>query len=215
MALKKMTFSFITINMLLNGILYTHTLVDSECLCFGMMTKKTVKQNKLKWFPVPPWQVIDVMDKPGTINEMTKTHINIDEYTEICYFYIKGDNFKYDLILSKSWLNRNNVWVVIKKKTIYFGFTGLYVKSTEDQLKKITSNIHKINNAAYASWMRQAKKQDSRIKVFAAFMTDIEKILCLKLNINPWCYYLNIIVINCNFSNPVRQRNSCHFKGLV
>ena len=32
--------------------------------------------------------------------------------------------------------------------------------------------------------MRQAKKQDSKIKVFTAFITDIEKALHLKLNIN-------------------------------
>ena len=33
--------------------------------------------------------------------------------------------------------------------------------------------------------MRQAKKQDSGIEVFTAFIADIEKALCLKLNINP------------------------------
>ena len=53
-ALKEMTSLSIIINMLLNGVSYTHTLIDSECLCFGMVTKKTVKQNKLKWFSVPP-----------------------------------------------------------------------------------------------------------------------------------------------------------------
>ena len=33
--------------------------------------------------------------------------------------------------------------------------------------------------------MRQAKKQDSEIEVFTAFITDIEKALCSKLNIDP------------------------------
>ena len=102
MVLKKMISLFITINTLLNEVLYTHILVDSECLCFGMVIKKTVEQNKLKWFPVPLQQVIDVMSKPGTINEMTKVHINVNEYTKTCYFYIKGDNLKYDLILDRS-----------------------------------------------------------------------------------------------------------------
>ena len=158
MALKKMIFLFITINMLLNRVLYAHTLVDSKCLCFGMMIKKTVEQNKLKWFSVSLWQVIDVMGKSDTINEIVKAHINIDEHMKICYFYIKNDNLKYDLILNRLWLNRNDVQIVTKKKIIYFGLTSLYVKSTEDQPKKITSNIHKINGTAYASWMRWAKK---------------------------------------------------------
>ena len=48
MTLKKIIFSFITIDMLLNRVLYTHTLVDLRCLCFDMMIKKTVEQNKLK-----------------------------------------------------------------------------------------------------------------------------------------------------------------------
>ena len=179
-----MTSPPITINMLLNGVSYTYALVDSGCLCFGMMTKKTVEQNKLEWFPVPPQQVIGVMGRPGTINEMAKTHINVDGHIKTCYFYIEGDNLEYDLILSRLWLNRNNVQVVAKEKAIYFGLTGLYVKSTEGQSKKTTSNIHKVNDTAYASWMRWAKKQDSGIEVFTAFMADIEKALCLKLNID-------------------------------
>ena len=47
--------------------------------------------------------------------------------------------------------------------------------------------------------MRQIKKQDFEIKVFAVFMTDIEKILHLKLNINSlmllsehYCYKLKL-----------------------
>ena len=87
--LKEIIFPFITIDMLLNGVLYTHILVDSECLCFGMMTKKTVEWNKLKWFSVSSWRVIDVMGKTGTIDEMTKVHINVNKYIKICYFYVR------------------------------------------------------------------------------------------------------------------------------
>ena len=36
----------------------------------------------------------------------------------------------------------------------------------------------------YASWMRQARKQDFGIEVFTAFITDIEKALHLKLNVD-------------------------------
>ena len=124
------------------------------------------------------------MNRPGTINEMTKIYIDINGHTETCYFYIKNNNLKYDLILSRLWLNRNNVQIVVKEKAIYFDLTDLYIKSTESWPKKTTSNIHKINDAAYASWMKQTKKQDSGIKVFTAFMTNIEKALHLKLNIN-------------------------------
>ena len=151
MILKEMIFLFITIDMLLNRVSYTHILVDLRCLCFGMMTKKTVKQNKLKQFPVSSWQVIGVMGKSGTINEITKAHIDINEHTEICYFYIKNNNLKYNLIFDRLWLNRNDVQVIVKEKTIYFSFTSLYVKSTEGQLKKITLNIHEINDAVYAN----------------------------------------------------------------
>ena len=101
MILKKMIFLFITINTLLNGVLYVYALVDLKYLCFGIITKKTVKQNKLKWFPVPSQQVIDVMSKSDTINEITKIHIDVDEHMKIYYFYIEGDNLKYDLILSR------------------------------------------------------------------------------------------------------------------
>ena len=99
--LKKMIFSFIIINMLLNEVLYTYILIDSECLCFNIMIKKIVKWNKLKWFPVFLWQIIDVMGKSDIINEIMKTHINIDKYIKICYFYIKSDNLEYNLILDR------------------------------------------------------------------------------------------------------------------
>ena len=66
------------------------------------MTKKTVEQNKLKQFLVFLWQIIDVMNKSDTINEIAKIYINVDKYTEICYFYIKNNNLKYNLIFNKS-----------------------------------------------------------------------------------------------------------------
>ena len=139
------------------------------------------------------------MDRLGIINEMTKIYIDVNEYMKICYFYIENDNLKYDLILSRLWLNRNDVQIVAKEKAIYFSLTDLYVKSTESQSKKITSNIHKVNGAVYASWMRWVKKQDSGIEIFTAFMTDIEKALHSKLNIDSlmlllkhYCYKLQL-----------------------
>ena len=41
------------------------------------------------------------MNKSDTINKITKVHININKYTKICYFYIKDNNLKYDLIFSR------------------------------------------------------------------------------------------------------------------
>ena len=48
MTLKKIIFLFITIDILLNRILYIHILINLKCLYFNIMIKKTVKQNKLK-----------------------------------------------------------------------------------------------------------------------------------------------------------------------
>ena len=42
------------------------------------------------------------MGKSDTINEIVKAYINVNKHTEICYFYIKNNNFKYNLILNKS-----------------------------------------------------------------------------------------------------------------
>ena len=41
------------------------------------------------------------MGKSGTINEIVKIYIDVDEYMKICYFYIKSNNFKYDLIFDR------------------------------------------------------------------------------------------------------------------
>ena len=100
------------------------------------MTRKTVEWNKLKQCSVFSQQVINVMSKPDTINEITKPHINVDEYIKICYFYIKSNNLEYNLIFDRLWLNKNDVQIVVKKKAIYFDFINLYVKSTENQSKK-------------------------------------------------------------------------------
>ena len=56
------------------------------------------------------------MSKPDTINKIAKTHHNVNKYIKICYFYIKSNNLEYNLIFNKLWSNRNNVWVVVKKK---------------------------------------------------------------------------------------------------
>ena len=41
------------------------------------------------------------MSKSDTINKIAKVHINVDRHTEICYFYIEDNNFKYNLILDR------------------------------------------------------------------------------------------------------------------
>ena len=41
------------------------------------------------------------MSKPDTINEIIKTHIDINKHIKICYFYIKSNNLKYNLIFDK------------------------------------------------------------------------------------------------------------------
>ena len=41
------------------------------------------------------------MSKPDIINEITKAHIDVDEHIEICYFYIRDNNLKYDLIFGR------------------------------------------------------------------------------------------------------------------
>ena len=129
MTLKKMIFLFIIINTLLNRVLYTHILINSECLCFDMMIKKTVEQNKLKQFSVPLQQIIGVMGKSDTINEIMKTHININKHTEICYFYIKNDNLKYNLIFNRLWLNRNDVQIIAKRKgNLFWFYKSIYQK---------------------------------------------------------------------------------------
>ena len=101
MALKEIIFSLITIDTLLNGILYIHILIDLKCLYFDMMTKKTVEQNKSKQFLVSLWKIINVINKLGTINEIAKTHINVNKHIKIYYFYIKDNNLEYNLILSR------------------------------------------------------------------------------------------------------------------
>ena len=109
MILKKIIFSFITIDILLNEVLYAYILIDSKCLCFDMITKKIIKCNKLKQFPVSSWKVINVMSKPSTINKIIKAHININKHMKTCYFCIENNNLKYNLILNRLWLNKNDV----------------------------------------------------------------------------------------------------------
>ena len=75
--LKKIIFSFTIINTLLNKVLYIYILIDSECLYFNIMSKS------------------------DTIDEIVKIYINIDRYIKLHYFYIKSNNLKYDLILSR------------------------------------------------------------------------------------------------------------------
>ena len=100
-ALKEKTFLFITINILLNKVLYIYIFINSNCLCFNIMIKEIVKQNKLKQFPVFLQQVINVINKSNTINKIIKAYININKYIKICYFYIKNNNFEYNFIFSK------------------------------------------------------------------------------------------------------------------
>jgi hypothetical protein len=82
-------------------------------------------------------------------------------------------------------MNKRQVTIAPSKRSIYIHSSHQRIRliSTEDCPIPRNPNVKQINAAAYHSYIRRSKK-DQSIQVFAASLKDIEKALALKKKVN-------------------------------
>ena len=119
--------------------------------------------------------------------------MNVGGNHQACvYFYVVPYLDESDIILGLSWMQHQNIWINMKGPTDVpmLHLSGdLHVPSVIHESKL---EIHQISAASFCMW-KHCQHQDKSVRIFAASMRDIEKVLQVKI-----------------YSDP-RERLPCHY----
>jgi len=96
--------AFFTMSMLVNKKSYAHTLYNTECLFYEMITSCFARNYNLQCMKIRP-HMITGFDEPSSssVNEVAVVQININRHQKSrAFFYIVSKIASYDLILGLS-----------------------------------------------------------------------------------------------------------------
>jgi hypothetical protein len=158
-------------------------MVDNGCCTSCLVSNKLVRRLGLPRIPIRPIEVEGVNNQKSQVSAITKFKLDIDGIQQTMAAYISGSTYDYDMILGKSWLERNAAVIDAEEKTMTFKHYEVTVRSTENSRSQKYSAI---SAAAFQLHIRQKRKDPSTaIQVFAASLQDIEKALRPKEVLTP------------------------------
>ncbi len=99
-----MNSAFFTMSTLVNKKLYAHTLYNTECLFYEMITSHFVKNHNLQCMKIRPCMITEFDEPSGSsVNEVAVVQIDINRHQKSrAFFYIVSKIAFYNLILGLS-----------------------------------------------------------------------------------------------------------------
>ncbi len=95
---------FFTMSTLVNKKSYAHTLYNTKCLFYEMITSHFAKNHNLQYMKIRSYMITEFNESSNlSVNEVVIVQINIDEHQKSrTFFYIVFKLAFYNLILSLS-----------------------------------------------------------------------------------------------------------------
>ncbi len=157
----EMNSAFFIMSTLINKKLYAHTLYDTKCLFYEMITFCFAKNHNLQCMKIRSHMITEFNKSlNSSVNEVVVIQIDIDEHQKSrAFFYIVFKIAFYDLILSLSWMT-----VIQNKKA-----------SAEDKFNYIMMLTMFFSNLI---WKKEEKQK--KIEMFLTSMINIKKALTLQ-----------------------------------
>ncbi len=106
---KQMNSVLFIMSTLINKKSYAHTLYNTECFFYEIITSHFAKNHNLQNIKIKPCTIIK-FDEPSNsvVNEVTVVQIDINSHQKLrTYFYIVFKLVFYNLILGLSWMKQN------------------------------------------------------------------------------------------------------------
>ncbi len=106
-----MNSALFTMSTLINKKSYAHTLYNTECLFYEMITSCFAKNYNLQCMKIRPHMITE-FDEPSSssVNKVAVVQIDINKHQKSrAFFYIVFKLAFYDLILGLSWMKQNEI----------------------------------------------------------------------------------------------------------
>ncbi len=167
-----------TMSMLVNKKSYAHTLYNTKCLFYKIITSHFARNHNLQCMKIRPC-MITRFDKPSnsSVNEVTVIQININRHQKSrTFFYIVSKLAFYNLILSLSWMKQNEIILNADRASFTIEFTETVIwnkkASAEDKFNHIM-----MLTTFFLNLVWKKKEKQKKIKMFSVNMINIKRAL--------------------------------------
>ncbi len=167
-----------TMSTLVNKKSYAHTLYNTECLFYEIITSCFARNHNLQRMKIRP-HMITRFDEPSSssVNEVAVVQIDINEHQKSrTFFYIVFKIAFYDLILGLSWMKQNEIILNAGRASLTIEFTETIVQNRKASAKNEFNHVM-MSATSFTNLIQKKEEKQKEIEVFSASMTDIEKAL--------------------------------------
>jgi len=181
-----------------NGICFAKTLVDSGCLAYGTVSECFVRKWHLECISITPRPLTELMSTTKkAISEVAYMDIDLDGHQQRRVFlYVIPNQQDYDIILGLPWMNSQNVVLAPSCTELKIGISNIILWN-ENQAQTFSKehqqllmerfpqiNCVSVSAPSFNCLMYKLHRGDP-IKIFAASIADIDKMLKPKVMIDP------------------------------
>ncbi len=167
-----------TMSTLVNKKSYAHTLYDTECLFYEIITFCFARTHNLQRMKIRPHMIMRFDESSdSSVNEVAVVQINIDRHQKSrAFFYIVSKLAFYDLILGLSWMKQNKIILNAGRAFLMIEFTETIIwnrkASAENKFNHVMMSAMSFTNLIWKKGEKQKK-----IEMFLISMINIEKAL--------------------------------------
>ncbi len=173
-----MNSAFFTMSTLINKKSYAHTLYNTECLFYEMITSCFAKNHNLQCMKIKSHMIIR-FDEPSnsSVDEVIIIQINIDEHqTSRTFFYIVFKLAFYNLILNLSWMKQNKIILNVSRVSFMIEFTETIIQNRKASAENEFNHVM-MSATFFTNLIQKKKEKQKKIEVFSVSMINIEKVL--------------------------------------
>ncbi len=167
-----------TISTLVNKKSYAHTLYNTECLFYKIITSHFARNHNLQCMKIRPHMITE-FDEPedSSVDEVAVVQIDINEHQKLrAFFYIVSKIASYNLILGLSWMKQNKIILNAGEASLMIEFTETIIWNRKAPAKNEFNHVM-MSATFFTNLIQKKEEKQKKIEVFLTSMADIKKAL--------------------------------------
>ncbi len=173
-----MNSALFTMSTLINKKSYAHTLYNTECLFYKIITSCFARNHNLQCMKIKSC-MITRFDEPSdsSVNKVTVVQIDINRHQKSrTFFYIVFKIAFYDLILGLSWMKQNKIILNADRVFLMIEFTRTIIWNRKASAESEFNHVM-MSATFFTNLVQKKEKKQKKIEVFLISMINIEKAL--------------------------------------
>ncbi len=167
-----------TMSTLINKESYTHTLYNTECLFYEIITSCFARNHNLQCMKIRPCMIMR-FDEPSnlSVDEVAVIQIDINRHQKSrTFFYIVSKLAFYNLILGLSWMKQNKIILNADRVFLMIEFTKTIIQNRKASAESEFNHVM-MSATFFTNLVQKKEEKQKKIEVFSVSMIDIEKAL--------------------------------------